>query len=158
MNWHPALVHFPIALLTIYALMECLRFKKIMAWEPWFYLKASFVILGFLSSIVTYMSGDQIQRQFRKTAGLTTLIHAHSNYAYATVLVFGLISVAYAIVWLKWKPLEAIARRLLSGYIVVPLALIGLALVTITGALGGAIAFGPEIDPVVSFITHGLGY
>lgn len=158
MNLHPALVHFPIALLTIYALMECLRFKKLMQWEPWFYLKGAFVILGFLSSVVTYFSGNEIQNEFSRVASLAHLVEVHSNFATVTVLVFGLIAAAYLVVWAKWKPLEAIAKRLLSGYIVVPLALVGLALVTITGALGGAIAFGPEIDPVVSVIYHALGF
>ena len=158
MNLHPIFVHFPIALLTIYALLECLRFKKLMQWEPWFYIKGSLVILGFLSSIATYLSGDAIEHDFTKIASLARLVEVHSSFAFVTVLVFGLISAAYAVVWAKWKPLETLAKRLLSVYVIVPLALVGLVLVTVTGALGGAIAFGPDIDPLVTFVYHALGF
>ena len=37
MNVHPLLIHFPIALLTVYVVMECLRFKKLLAEHSWFY-------------------------------------------------------------------------------------------------------------------------
>ena len=158
MNLHPVFVHFPIALLTIYAIFECLRFKKLMQWEPWFYIKGSLVILGFLSAIATYVSGDAIEHEFAVTASLSRLIDVHSSFAMATVIVFGLIAAAYAVVWTKWKPLEALAKRLLSAYLAIPLALIGLVLVTVTGALGGAIAFGPDVDPLVMFVSRAFGF
>jgi hypothetical protein len=35
-----------------------------------------------------------------------------------------------------------------------PLALIGVLAITITGALGGVIAFGPDIDPAATFFYN----
>ena len=34
------------------------------------------------------------------------------------------------------------------------IALVGIVVITITGALGGAIVYGPEVDPIVSVIYH----
>ncbi|MEK7110290.1 MAG: hypothetical protein AAB759_00205 [Patescibacteria group bacterium] len=39
MNIHPAFVHFPIALLTIYAVLELARFRFFTARPYWFHLK-----------------------------------------------------------------------------------------------------------------------
>lgn len=157
MNIHPILVHFPIALLTIYSIMELIRVKKVMEWEPWFYLKAGLVILGFTSSILTFISGDAIEQHFTKMASLAPAVEIHSRFALATVVIYGILALAYHAVWLKWKPVEKMAGTILSAPFAIPLALIGLALVTITGALGGGIAFGPDIDPLVTLIFGVFG-
>ena len=50
MNIHPLLVHFPIALLTIYSLLELVPFKQIYRQSYWFYTKAIILIIGSIST------------------------------------------------------------------------------------------------------------
>ncbi len=49
------------------------------------------------------------------------------------------------------------ANKAGEGWMVVVLALAGLAAVTVTGALGGSIVYGPNVDPVVQIVYRLLG-
>lgn len=157
MNLHPILVHFPIALFTIYSVFELIRFKKVMAWEPWFYMKAGLVILGSASSIITFLSGEVIEPQFAVTPKLMQAVSMHSSFAFVTIVLYLVIAFAYHAVWLKWKPAEKIAKCILSAPVIIPLSLIGLILVSVTAAIGGGIAFGTNIDPFVTIVYQLLG-
>ncbi len=162
MNIHPILVHFPIGLLTLYAFLELFRFNMLTNKTYWFYLKASLVIIGFLSSIATFFSGDAIEDLFRGFPDQMHLVSVHSNFAFATCVLFGIISLSYLTQWIAkegisfnqtfWKYLVRVTHQFLQGPAVVLLALAGLFCVTVTGALGGALVYGSDIDPVVSFI------
>ena len=154
MNLHPLLVHFPIALLTFYALFELLRFRKLLSDPNWFFIKAAFVILGSVSSAATFLSGYVIKGGFETTPAITRLVETHQAYALATCLVFGLIACVYAMKIMKRG--ESFTNMMLKPAVILPLALIGLGLVTITGGLGGAIVYGPDIDPFVKFIYQVL--
>jgi uncharacterized membrane protein len=160
LNVHPLLVHFPVALLTIYALLELLRFTRITALPYTFYVKATFVIIGTASSYAAYLSGLLIGPQFMQ-GSLTKLVQMHGFFAMLTAVLYTVIALAYLFAWLKRADAlksprlqrfgDRADRFVMSGWSVLT-ALIGLTLVTITGALGGAIAYGPDIDPFVSVI------
>jgi uncharacterized membrane protein len=165
MNVHPILVHFPIALLTVYALVELLRVPRLMKKTYLFYVKASFLLVGSAGSLGAYLSGNAIEDMFRSSPSINRLVHIHSRWAIATVLIFGILAFCYAVGWLE-KELETrgasarmvgAASRLRALVLDTPLAailaLVGLVCVTVTGALGGAIVYGSDIDPVVKFIT-----
>jgi uncharacterized membrane protein len=167
MNLHPLFVHFPIALLTIYALLECVRIKRVQQAAATFYVKAVLVIVGFVSSIATYLSGEAIEDLVRGNRTLNQLVETHSNFALATIIVFGILAAAYKVQWIKrdgasllpnlskrafMLKLYTVSDILLKPFVCVPLAVLGLILVTITGALGGSIVYGPDVDPAVKFI------
>ncbi|MEY4744577.1 MAG: hypothetical protein RL272_522 [Candidatus Parcubacteria bacterium] len=165
MNVHPILVHFPIALLTVYAVLELLRVPHLMKRTSFFYVKAAFLLIGSAGSLAAYVSGNAIEDMFASSAAMNRLVHIHSRWAIATVLAFGALAFCYAAVWLK-KELDArgAAFRIVSGAarlgasvldtpLAALIALAGLACVTVTGALGGAIVYGADIDPIVKFIT-----
>lgn len=157
MDLHPILVHFPIALLTIYALFEICSFPRLLRLPYWWTLKAVFVILGSLTSMVAYFTGSLISKKDLGT--LRPLVEMHSAFATGTALVFGMVALSYLFVLLKKENIldgvhARMAERLQKPHILIPLAMIGLLLVTITGALGGAIVYGPDADPIVSFIYH----
>ncbi len=97
MNFHPILVHFPIALLTIYALMELIRFEKIKNQDFWFYTKAMLSIFGAISTLPAILTGKIIERQFR---GVRNLVHTHSTWAQITTLIFAAIAAAYLIAFI----------------------------------------------------------
>ena len=169
MNIHPILVHFPIALLTIYAIMECLRFKKLNETSYFFNIKAAFVIIGSLTALITFSSGDAAEHAVR-TASNRALIEMHSNFAGISTAIFAVIAIVYLIEWLKetkwkdkvthslfkkvWNAADTYAAQILSNPWLPVVAFLGLVAITITGALGGAITYGPSIDPIVSFVYH----
>lgn len=57
MDIHPVTVHFPIALLTVYGLMELVWSKRLKKEQAWFYVKASFLILGVISAYAALSTG-----------------------------------------------------------------------------------------------------
>src|ERR1051326_6600291 len=119
LNVHPIFVHFPVALLTIYCLLEFVRLRKVTSQPYWFYIKAMFVIIGSLATAAALITGDMAED-----------IVAGSD--------------------------RALRHFIIETRLVILLAFVGLAVVTITGSLGGAVAFGPNIDPVVHFIYQML--
>jgi uncharacterized membrane protein len=155
---HPLVVHFPIALLTIYAVAELLRFKKINGQTYWFYLKAILVILGAFGALVARQTGEELVEAWRvQGASSSLVVNIHNNWSFIATWIFGVLAIAYFVAWLyregelkhlfgKW------CERLVTSWLIPVIALIGLAAITITGALGGAIVYGPDVDPTVKFI------
>lgn len=156
-NVHPILVHFPIALLSLYALLEFLSFFPVLQKQSyWFYMKAMLVIIGAAATIPTILAGLLIRSKFE---GVHAIVNLHEHFAYATACIFGAIALIYVIAWatkLNILPKNNIILRLdnffLNEYLLALFALIGLIVITITGALGGIIAFGPGTDPFAGFV------
>jgi uncharacterized membrane protein len=155
MNIHPAFVHFPIAFLTLYSLLDIFRFKKLTSQHWYFYTKAILVISGTLASYATYYTGTLAQKIYH---GLTDIVGIHHDFALATIEVFTLISIFYVAGWLRrnnikiWQWLEILERRITEGSLGITLAILGLALVTTTAALGGLLAYGPKNDPLSHYL------
>lgn len=168
MNIHPVFVHFPIALMTFYAICELLRFKKLTNTTYWFYVKAVLVIAGTLSAFLALNTGELAEHLADR--GLRPLIETHSAFASASTWIFGIISLLYLISWISrselnqkilnskigsiWNKKVYWANKIINSWFIILLAFVGLCMITITGALGGAIVYGPNVDPIVSFIYH----
>ncbi len=165
-NIHPLLVHFPIAFLTLYAFLEIISFKRVRSIFWVFYAKALLVTTGFLGGLIAANSGEAIEHNFPQ---FYDLVEKHSFWAGTTNVIFGIIAVVYLIIWLHksdiiklpiestlgkiWRFKIMLAEKILfMRPFMVLLALAGIIAVTITGALGAAIVYGPEIDPIVKFI------
>lgn len=137
MDFHPLVIHYPIAFLTTYAVFELLRFRKLTGLPHWFYIKATLVVLGELGAIATvitaYMSAN--------LAGGNTLVDMYKIFILITAVIFGIITLAY----LKW-------RNLLKPTIIIPLALIGLFFIVVAGGLFGATVYGTQFDPFLALI------
>jgi uncharacterized membrane protein len=166
MNIHIIFVHFPIALLTVYGILELAHFCRLLALSYWFYLKAVFVIFGEVGALAALLTGDTATEQFRYNPIVRQVINTHSNFGAATAILFGIIALLYLIAWLGrtgiltrygWSgALTNKIERLIASWLMPIAAIVGLVLVTITGALGGAIAFGPDVDPVSKFVYSWL--
>ncbi len=168
MNIHPIIVHFPIALLVVYALCELVRFSFVTRQSYWFYVKAVLVIVGSLSASVALESGETAAEMLTER---NPLVRVHSNFAEISSWIFGIIAFSYLILWvhrvfpaLFSEKLGALGRVImwLAGLvqrtpIIVTLSLFGLLFVTVTGGLGGAIVYGSNFDPFMRPILTYLG-
>ncbi len=164
MNIHPLFVHFPIALLTTYAVLELVAFRRLTQKPYWFYLKAFLAIVGGIMSVITAITGKIAKNLFENAGVNNPIVLVHSLWATATVVIFCLLGLSYAIAWIqKDKSLPLYGSRTFAAsfsyfFIATPvrfiLAIVGLITVTITGALGAAIVYGPDLDPVVRFIYN----
>lgn len=196
MNIHPIFVHFPIALLTIYALLEVFIPIKIAAykafkWENfwaykllinpiWQAIKAFLVIVGTLIGLLTLETGEMAEELVRSTASdprvfgtsqMGQLIEMHSTFAGVSIGIFAALAVGYIAYFIEKKSAAAesseaihkfmqkfggvvtlIRKIVLNPWVAAILALVGLVAITITGALGGAIVYGPDVDPAVKMI------
>lgn len=168
MNIHPIFVHFPIALLSIYTLMEIVNLKILRTQHWWFHTKAVLLFLGTIGGGVALLTGKMAEDAYRGTPTMA-LVHLHSTYAQLTVWVFGVLSALYIIAWLHQELnieklpdiiqtigniLIHVETALFRSALLIPASIIGLALIIITGALGGALVYGPDVDPIVSAIYH----
>lgn len=156
-NVHPAVVHVPVACLMLYAGFELIRVRRVLEKPYWFYVKAVLVIVGAIGSWIARQTGEMIESAF--AVGATrAVVDMHAIWGTGTAILFSSIAIAYALVWVdqefvvSWKWLIQTARTYLRGPIIVPLALVGLIAVFVTGALGGSITRGSEVDPFVSLV------
>lgn len=138
-NLHPIVVHFPIALLAIAVLVDCIRLAK----SEHTGLNLTVQILygvGTLGLISAFLSGREATETVEVAGQAFSVLASHENWALATMIFFitffGLRFAAY------WYQLDT--RKSIS-VISVALGLIGMGLVTITGDRGGELVFGHGI-------------
>lgn len=145
-HWlHAKTVHFPIALLFVYALVEILGSVT----KKDFFSNAAFLILilGIIASIAALITGDQAFQYFDKTylnasIELKDLIHQHQNAASIAVWYFVFLTVARTIffiqVFLKsnYQNFKNKGRYLFSL-----LAIIGCIFLFTAANLGGELVF-----------------
>lgn len=164
MNIHPLIVHFPIALLTCYVLVEILPLER---WYPqihWYSVRAFLVVVGTLGALAGLASGslaeEGVGRSLRKIVGL------HETFADLTTIIFGVLAVAHLVRWVLrehfpllqetsnvTRVLRLSSDFVLKRWIAVPLAILGAIAITVTGALGGMIVYGPDVDVVTKFLN-----
>lgn len=176
MNIHPIIVHFPIALLILYSILEVCRFPFVRKNIFWFYSKLLLLVTGSLGAFFALQTGEIAEETYRQSGEqFHELIETHSLFASISSYIFLGLAIIYCIQWIEndyrtqpwfksliqfrflrklWNVLCFVKKILFRSYILVPIALIGLFSLTITGSLGGAIVYGSEKDPVLSFIYH----
>ncbi len=135
---HPEIVHFPIALFIIYALLEIIGavFKKD------FFSKTAHLILflGLLGAVAAVLTGNSAQQaaQELSKAGASVPLSAignHEDYANFTMWYFAGLLVLRTFVVLRKKFAGSIT------YLFVILSLVGVFLVYQTAMLGGKLVF-----------------
>ena len=175
MNIHPLFVHFPIALLAAYSVVEVLAYfwpaLRRQAWvSP---VKVFLIFTGALSALVALITGG-IAGEIVEKLQMQTLfiVKVHAPFAAITSLLYLVLTAAYLVrvfdqkgwgariaaknkvfTW-SWNLKKKIAHFLLDTWILPVLAFFALVGVVITAALGAAIVYGPFIDPFVFFVCH----
>ncbi|HEY4512510.1 MAG TPA: DUF2231 domain-containing protein [Candidatus Paceibacterota bacterium] len=162
MNIHPLIVHFPVALLFIYSILEIARFKLIKNIAQIFYIKASFVIIGAVMSYAAFITGN-IAKGLVPSSGINNILLSHERFAKLTIFIFSVAAIGYLIRWTLEISFEKIPQNfrnfltsisnvILSPFVSVALALMGLITLSITGILGGTMVYGPTTDPFAGFL------
>lgn len=171
MNIHPMFVHFPIALLTLYAVMRLIPRKWIKEYAWWDGAVAFLAFVGWPMTILSAVTGG-IAEGIVKDKVPMELIEKHEMFAGLTIVLFFLffgselvkvfqrcgcgnnLASKNALFAFLWKIKQKAAHIILDTPLVKVLALAGIVLLTFTGALGGSIVYGPEADPIVSAVYN----
>jgi uncharacterized membrane protein len=135
---HPKIVHFPIAFLLVYVLLELIG---VISGKDFFSKCAHlFLFLGVLGALAAVLTGNQASDVARawKKAGASIpldLIHKHSDYATFTLWYFTGLLVLRTMLVIK-KKFKGYLK-----YVILVLAFIGAMLVYETGELGGKLVY-----------------
>lgn len=170
MDLHPIFVHFPVALFTLYAVLELLPLEG--RWgEGYFYVKFAFLLIGAVTSVAAYISGS-IVGEMIESGPLHDVVELHAFFAGTTIilacvaLILFLLRIvlekrttALSVFTLRLLPLASLERVswFTSRSCAVFFAVLLLGAVTVTGGLGGSIVYGPDADPFVRFLYHAFG-
>jgi uncharacterized membrane protein len=143
--------------------MEILQFKKLRESHAWSIVKSVFVILGTLTSFLALQTGESAEHAI----GRSKVIEMHSNFATVATWLFGIMAVIYFVRIINnefadikdwcwntkyirdiWSILSKITDAIFKyWWILMIVGIIGLALISIVGGLGGAIVYGPNVYP-----------
>jgi uncharacterized membrane protein len=137
---HPAIIHFPIALLTVAPLLVLLGLLWPAQRRGIHTSALVLLVLGSGGLILAYESGQAVERFARATPALLAGVREHELSAQWTLLLFGLLLPYFAMLWLV--PLlrkRELSKRLNTGLLVLWLLLsaAGVLAVARTGHLGG---------------------
>lgn len=174
MNIHPLFVHFPIGLLVVYSVLEIggYFFPRLRR-QSWFFSVNAFLLFsGVLAAFVALVSGGVAEDIIRDTNPNAFILEAHSPIAGVTTFLYLVLAAAYLVrifdrngwgariagmnrffAW-SWNIKRSFWSFFLDSWLVPLVALLALIGMTVTGALGAAIVYGPNADPFVSFIYH----
>jgi uncharacterized membrane protein len=160
MTIHPILVHFPIALLTLYAVIEIFRFRAIVLHQGLQSAKKVFLYIGVIMAFLTILAGshDAGISDGPATYVSPKFVDIHAMFGLLTFIWFGLIALCYLFEnSIKWPRVARVAGYVTkTPVLVVIVALIGLSIVFLTGALGGAIVYS-HTDPFGQFLLLMVG-
>ena len=162
LNIHPFVVHMPIGLLSLYTFLEVVSIKKFQTLPYWFFVKAILVIFGSFGAYASLFTGSLVVVEFD-----FRLLEAHARFAVLSTIVYTILGVIYLLTWLKykissilentrfkkvWYRVDNVRGFLMRRFVLFSLSIIGFIFISITGALGGALVYGPDIDPFVKII------
>lgn len=155
MNIHPFFVHFPIALLVVYAILEIISLNKRYPSIQWTHIKAVILFFGVIGAYFSVIAGEFAEKSIQDEA-LKEVVETHAFFATTATVIFTLLAASYIA---RLRNMTGVISRaanfITQRKISVLLALLGLIAILITGALGAAIVYGPNSDLFVSFI-YGL--
>jgi uncharacterized membrane protein len=166
-NIHPILVHFPIAMLFMYSVIKIMPFKKWFPAVAWRDIERVLLVIGVLGAYAALASGETAENSIRLNR---QLIEVHALFAtlatwiYAALLVGEIAAIMNAKHYqykqrFQWiSPIVHFLERILCNkrfsYV---FALIGFIAISVTGILGGVLAYGLSADPIAPYLIKILG-
>lgn len=158
---HPIVVHFPVALLTLYSLMCVLPLSRWFSAMNWKHIRVVFLSVGVVGGIVAIITGKIAEKI---SAPMEDIVELHTFFALVTVVTYGLLLVGDGVfTWLfgekRQIPLLLSLQSVLGQRIIkIVLAIIALSTLTITGMLGGVMVYGTISDPLAAPVLKLLEY
>ncbi len=137
---HPALVHFPIALLTVAPLLVFVGLLWPAQRRGLHAAALLLLLLGFGGLLLALESGEAVERYARATPALLAGLREHELLAQKTTVLFGLLGVALAVLWvLPQLRKRELPRNLELGLLLLWLLLSagGVLTLGLTGHAGG---------------------
>jgi uncharacterized membrane protein len=139
-NAHPALVHFPIVLLSLAVLIECIALLR-RSERPLQVAAVLLYVFGSISAVLTWLSGRQASDSVGMVDAQTEiLISEHSDFGMKTAWIFAVVALGHlAVVLLRRrveKPVILVLRIVLLAA-----ALFGFWLLMATADRGGALVY-----------------
>ena len=137
---HPALVHFPLALLTVAPLLVLLGLVWPAQRRGVHASALILLLLGFGGLVLALLSGQAVERYARATPALVAAVRDHERSAQGTTMIFGLLLLAFAAIWglplLRKRALpEGLEAALLAAWLLLGVG--GVLALGRTGHLGG---------------------
>lgn len=163
---HPALVHFPIALLFLYSVVNLLPLQKWFPKVSWKHIEVVLLIVGVVGAIAALSTGEIAEEI---TQPDKQLVEMHSTFAGIATLLYGLLLSGEVLSFLtttnifrlkipKINAFFIFVQKILTHRIVsFILAALGLIAITITGILGGVIIHGVSADPFAATVLNIFG-
>lgn len=174
MNIHPLFVHFPIGFLIAYSILEITTyFWTKVGRQAWvFPVKTFLLFTGILGALVALITGGIAEDIIENINPRAFILEVHSPFAGATTALYFILAAAYLVRLFDregwgnsmvgtnqflgriWGFKKYMAHLVLDTWFLPALALLAFIGMAITGALGAAIVYGPDVDPFVSFVYH----
>ncbi len=165
-NIHPLFVHFPIALLFVYSIIKILPLKKWFPKVAWRDIERLLLLVGVLGAFAALATGDAAEHLAHPNR---QLVDMHSTFGAIATWIYGALLAgesaavinAQGFSFAGWPFVatalrfieKVLCNRLLAGM----LAFLGLVAISVTGMLGGVIAYGVTADPVAPVVLKILG-
>ncbi len=153
------IVHFPIACLTGYAILELVSFIVPRRREKLLLTKEILLFVGVAGAWAALQTGEMAAGWEPEAVNAPLVLQKHAQAAEMTYSTFGFLAAWYVlkIIVANWRHtapagLVSFLSNKWAHLLIVLLALFGLMMVTVTGALGGAMVYWPDADPAVSVI------
>lgn len=131
--WHPIVVHFAIALLSIAVITDFIYL--ITKRENFRYIATYLLLLGTASAIAAVLTGHQAEDAVLKNPQVENLIKTHKNFGEITMWIF-IILTAIRFVYIKFRPFE---KPIKWFYYIV--GIIAFLFLLRTGILGGEMVY-----------------
>lgn len=163
MDLHPLVVHFPIALLTLYSFLEVIKpWTKAPHWKN---IRLFLIITGAIGAYLGLMTGE-VAEDLYTNPGMRDVLDAHEAAGSAAAWVYIVLAVGYFFDWLRTSRLSSkvptavrkwidIAVKLIVKSPLAPLlAIAGFLILSLAGALGAILVHGPDIDFITKIVYN----
>lgn len=163
MDFHPFLVHFPIALLFVYSILEIFLVGRKNP-DFWNAFKDWTLAIGLLGAFLSLLTGSIAEENLLVE---NDIVGAHELFAQLTTAIFSFLLVVRVSLRMFSKKPELLENGLgfmktpllftNNRFVLAGLALLGLISLSFTGALGAALVYGPKGDLIINFVVGFLG-